>query len=246
MFSSQGILGAAPDWWHAAEAQLTAPSNIQHSSRIWLSKSLQPSWAEITTSSSSGGLPLALDKTSAVEGKTHSCENSKFPHEEQVLSCAHEEGGVPLPALQEQSHIPDCLLQSPFGTQRTTNSFSARGSFLSFITQRDRIPAKYTVEDSPGDKKLLLFLNRLVPQDMISDTYCLPASRKKNKRRTFFLHKVSQEAYTYTVNLWLAEKEPTRLAVTAGRTREHWDLDHYIFSLVCELQKLNPAGGNSD
>lgn len=163
MFSSQGISEAAPDWWPAAEAQPTAPSSIQHSSRMWISKSLQPSWAGITNSSSSGSLLLALDKTSAAEGKTHSCEKSKFPHEEQVPSCAH--------VLQEQSHIPDCLLQSPVGTQRTTNSFSARGSFLSFVTQRDRIPAKYTVEDSPRDKKLLLFLNRLIPQDTISERH---------------------------------------------------------------------------
>lgn len=42
--------------------------------------------------------------------------------------------------------------------------------------------------------------------------------------RTFFLHNVIQEAQTRTLKLWLAEKEPTWLAVTAGETREHCDL----------------------
>lgn len=64
--------------------------------------------------------------------------------------------------------------------------------------------------------------------------------------RTFFLHKVIQEAQTYTLKFWLAEEEPTWLAVMAGETREHCDLCQQVFSLVCELQKLNTARGNSD
>lgn len=109
--------------------------------------------------SRSGGSLLVLYKTSAAEGKKHSCEKSDFPHKEQVLSCAREEGGVLLPVVQEKSHVSDCLPQSPLGTQRTTKSFSARGSFLSFITQaeRDKIPTKYAAEDSPGGKSCFCF-----------------------------------------------------------------------------------------
>lgn len=98
-WGSQGALEAAPGWQHAAEAQPTAPSNIQLHTRMWSFKSLQPSWAGIINSSSSGCSLLALDKTSGAEDKTHSCEKYKFPHEEQVLSCAHEDSGVPLPVV---------------------------------------------------------------------------------------------------------------------------------------------------
>lgn len=133
-------------------------------------------------SSSSGGSLLAVDKTSAAEGKEHSCEKSRFPHEEQVLSCAYEEGDVPLPVVSEKSHIPDCLPQSPFGTQRTTNSFSARGSFLSFITQRGikflQSMQRRTVQEA---KAASVSKQAHSSEHGLRKTYCLPASKKKEQ-----------------------------------------------------------------
>jgi len=49
--------------------------------------------------------------------------------------------------------------------------------------------------------------------------------------RTFLLHKVTQEAQTYTLKSWLTEKEPAWLAIKAGETRGHWDLYQQLFSL---------------
>lgn len=46
-----------------------------------------------------------------------------------------------------------------------------------------------------------MFLNRLNSQDITSETFCLPASRK-NKRKTIFLPRVIQEAPTHSLKFW--------------------------------------------
>lgn len=146
-------------------------------------------------------------KNTSCRGKTHGWER---PHEEQVISSAQGEGGAPLPVGIRQFPLPWLPPINSFWDSGD-HQFLSKGFFSRlYYTKRDKIPA----EDRPRRQKLLLFLNRLIPQNIMSETSCLPASRK-NKRKILFLYRVIQEAPTHT--LWSSGREGTYIPCRHGR-----------------------------
>lgn len=162
---------AAPGQQRAAEAQLTTPSNTHLLATTEEFKSYSLHKQVSQTHPAAVGHSSHETEHQLQRGK-HTALRSLLPLVEQALSCA-QEGGVP---LLTASHTPDHLPQSPLVIQRTTSSFSASGSFLSFTAQRGTQFLKCTAEHSPGGKAASAS-NRLLS----SERHCLPANRKRTK-----------------------------------------------------------------
>lgn len=139
--------------------------------------------------------PPTRNNTSC-RGKTHGWER---PHEEQVISSAQGEGGAPLPVGIRQFPLPWLPPINSFWDSGD-HQFLTKVFFSQlYYTKRDKIPA----EDRPRRQKLLLFLNRLIPQNIMSETSCLPASRKKIKGRSSSSIGSSRKLpHTHTLKFW--------------------------------------------
>lgn len=230
-FPQKGHPGAAPGCRDATEP--TAPSNIQLYTGMWIFKSSQCSWAGMMNSSSSDSSLLPPEKTPAAEGK-------------------HWAGRVPM--RNKWSPVPGeklvfhSLLDQTILTSLTAfwdlgdHQFLSKG-FFSQLYSTERV--KLLQRTGSGGKSSFCFWKGSFLRTSSQRHSAWQLGGKIKGRSPSSMGSSRKLPHIHTLKFWQG-RNPHPLQAQQERQENTLIYLYRFLSLICELWKLNTAGGNSD